>query len=80
MKLIHSPHLFFSFLQTLHEKLIEELNFQIYVRSVQASTMQRTGSARLSRRDASVWGWTDASKLDKPSLSGSVDIVVVDFC
>ncbi|XP_025095022.1 exocyst complex component 4-like isoform X4 [Pomacea canaliculata] len=47
--------------ETLHEKLIEELNKQIYVRAVQTQSMQRSGSARLSRKDASVWGLTDGT-------------------
>lgn len=47
--------------------MIEELNRQIYERSVQTPSMQRVGSNRLSRRDASVWGWTDGSALDTPA-------------
>ena len=31
--------------------------------------MQRGGSTRLSRRDASVWGWTDGSDLDTPAFA-----------
>ncbi|KAK7482018.1 hypothetical protein BaRGS_00026710 [Batillaria attramentaria] len=55
--------------ETLHEKLIEELNQQIYVRSVQTLSMQRGGSARLSRRDASVWGWTDSTTFNTPTTT-----------
>ncbi|XP_070211781.1 exocyst complex component 4-like isoform X2 [Littorina saxatilis] len=57
--------------ETLHEKLIEELNRQIYVRSVQTPSLQRGGSNRLSRRDASVWGWTDGA--DTPVTSRDSD-------
>lgn len=55
--------------ETLHEKLIEELNRQVYIRSVQSPSMQWSNSNRLSRRDASVWGygWTDGSDFNAPS-------------
>ena len=68
--------------QTLHEKLIEELNRQIYIRSVQTPSMQRGGSTRLSRRDASVWGWTDGLEMDKPvtTHSGTCFDFLLFFC
>ncbi|KAL8567914.1 hypothetical protein ACOMHN_059036 [Nucella lapillus] len=71
--------------ETLHEKLIEELNKQIYVRSVQTPSMQRGGSTRLSRRDASVWGWTDGiddtpvtTRTDSDSNKGSGTLEVTE--
>lgn len=67
-------HFILFFFQTLHEKLIEELNKQIYVRAVQTQSMQRSGSARLSRKDASVWGWTDGTSNNAvPSRGGKTN-------
>ncbi|XP_076466754.1 exocyst complex component 4-like isoform X3 [Babylonia areolata] len=71
--------------ETLHEKLIEELNKQIYVRSVQTPSMQRGGSTRLSRRDASVWGWNNGlgdtpvtTRTDTDSNKGSGSLEVTE--
>lgn len=53
----------------MHEILIEELTKQIYERSLPNSSMQRGSQLRLSRKDASVWGWSDG--IDSPKRTSN---------
>uniref|UniRef100_A0A2C9LZQ8 Exocyst complex component Sec8 n=1 Tax=Biomphalaria glabrata TaxID=6526 RepID=A0A2C9LZQ8_BIOGL len=59
--------------ERMHETLIEELSKQIYERSLPSSSLQRGSQMRLSRKDASVWGWSDGldSPRRAPKLEGS---------
>ncbi|BFZ01690.1 hypothetical protein BsWGS_04730 [Bradybaena similaris] len=62
-----------SFKEKMHETLIEELTKQIYERSLPTSSLQRGSQMRLSRKDASVWGWSDGmdSPRRMPKVEGS---------
>lgn len=62
----------FKYFQRMHETLIEELSKQIYERSLPSSSLQRGSQMRLSRKDASVWGWSDG--LDSPRRAPSKNI------
>lgn len=53
----------------MHETLIEELTKQIYERSLPTSSLQRGSQLRLSRKDASIWGWSDG--MDSPRRAPS---------
>ena len=56
--------------QMLHEKLIEEVNHQIYSRSVQAATSHMGRAGRLRRHDSRVRGWkADEILPETPSSS-----------
>ncbi|KAH9499232.1 Exocyst complex component 4 [Bulinus truncatus] len=57
--------------ERMHETLIEELSKQIYERSLPSSSLQRGSQMRLSRKDASVWGWSDG--LDSPRRTSKLD-------
>lgn len=60
----------------MHETLIEELTKQIYERSLPTSSLQRGSQMRLSRKDASVWGWSDG--MDSPRRMPSMILVNID--
>ncbi|CAG5127523.1 unnamed protein product, partial [Candidula unifasciata] len=62
-----------SFKEKMHETLIEELTKQIYERSLPTSSLQRGSQMRLSRKDASVWGWSDGMDSPRkfPKVEGS---------
>ncbi|XP_012937750.1 exocyst complex component 4 isoform X3 [Aplysia californica] len=57
--------------EKMHETLIDELTKQIYERSLPTSSMHRGSQMRLSRKDASVWGWSDG--LDSPKRAPKTD-------
>ncbi|XP_059163407.1 exocyst complex component 4-like isoform X1 [Physella acuta] len=50
--------------EKMHETLIEELSRQIYERSLPSSSLQPGSLMRWSRKDATVWGWSDG--VDSP--------------
>ncbi|CAL1542035.1 unnamed protein product [Lymnaea stagnalis] len=62
-----------NFKEKMHETLIQELSKQIYERSLPTSSLQRGSQMRLSRKDASVWGWSDGldSPRKVPKIEGS---------